>query len=170
MFVSLFIASLPYWKLKLGYFWISPVPDVLHFSNFWRHSWDVSTQVPNKFKFVVCLSVCSLPHFLTEIRLSLDISKCIWAIFFQIFGRHSRDVSALVKNNFRFLVCLSVCSMPQFLTKIRLSLDICSSRWSIFFKFSGDIPGMFLHLFKIISDFLYVCQSVHCLTSLLILC
>ena len=86
---------------------------------------------------------------------------------FQIFGGHSLDVPALVQNNFIFLVCLSVCSLPHFPTEMRLSLDISSSRWTIFFKFSGDIPGMFLHLFKIISDFLYVCQSVHCLTSLL---
>ena len=85
----------------------------------------------------------------------------------QIFRRHSLDVFTLVQNNFRFLVCLSVCSLPQFLTEIRLSLDIFSSGWDIFSKFSGDISGIFVHYFKIISDFLYVCQSVHCLTSLL---
>ena len=55
------------------------------------------------------------------------------------------DVSAPVQNNFRFLVCLSVCSLPHFLTEIRLSLDISSSRCARFFKFSGDIPGMFEH-------------------------
>ena len=90
----------------------------------------------------------------------MDISSSRWAIFFQIFKRP-------VQNNFRFLLCLSVCSLSHFLTEIRLSLDISSSRWAIFFKFSGDISGMFLHLFKILSDFLYACQSVHCPTSLL---
>ena len=86
---------------------------------------------------------------------------------FQIFWRHSWVVPTLVPNNSKNLVCLSVCSLPHFLTEIRLSLDISSSRGAIFFKFSGDIDRMFLHLFNIISDFLYVCQSVHCLTSLL---
>ena len=85
----------------------------------------------------------------------------------QIFWRYSLDVCTLVPNNFRFIVCLSVCALPHFLTEIRLSLDISSSRGAIFFKFSGDIPGMFLHQLKIISGFLYICQSVHCLTSLL---
>ena len=162
---------------------------------FWRHSWDVPTLVPKNSKFLVCLSVCSLSHFLTKIRLSLDISSSRWAIFFkfsgdipwmflhlfkkfqiscmsvslfiaslpywyyvnsgylqfwmsqlsQIFWRHSWDVSTLVPNNIRFLVCLLVCSLPHFLTKITLSLDISSSRWAIFFKFSVGIPGMFLH-------------------------
>ena len=85
----------------------------------------------------------------------------------EIFWRCSWYVCSLVSKNSKFLVCLSVCSLSHFLTEIRLSLDISSSRWAIFFKFSGDIPGMFLHLFKIISDFSYVCHSVHCLTSLL---
>ena len=49
---------------------------------------------------------------------------------FQIFGRHSLDVSALVQDNFRFLVCLSVCSLPHFLTDIMLTVDISSFGWS----------------------------------------
>ena len=85
----------------------------------------------------------------------------------QIFWRHSWDVSTQVPNNLRFLVFLSVCSLPQFLTEIQLSSDILSSEWDIFAKFSGYISGIFVHHFKIISDFLYVCWSVHCLTSLL---
>ena len=34
-------------------------------------------------------------------------------------------------------------------------------------NFFGDIPGMFVHLFQIILNFLYICQSVSWLTSLL---
>ena len=108
----------------------------------------------------VSLFIASLPYW-------------IWVIFgyiqfwmrylFQIFWKHSLDVCTLVLNNFRFLVCLSVCSLRHFLTKIMLS----SSRWAIFFKCSAEISGILVHYLKIISDFLYVCWSVHCLTSLL---
>ena len=45
--------------------------------------------------------------------------------------------------------------------------DISLPEWDIFLKIFGDIPGMFLHHFKIILNFLYVCQSVSWLTSLL---
>ena len=93
--------------------------------------------------------------------------KFLMSFLSQIFWRYSWGVCKLVPNGFRFPVCLSVCSLTHLLTEIRSSLDISSSRWAIFFKFSGDIPGMFLHLSKIISVFLYVCPSVHCLTSLL---
>ena len=85
----------------------------------------------------------------------------------EIFWRHSWDVPTLVPNNSDFLVCLSVCSLSHFLTEIRLSLDISSSSWAIYFKFSGDIPGIFLQSFQIITDFLHVCQSVSWLTFLL---
>ena len=51
-------------------------------------------------------------------------------------------------------VCVSVCGQ---LTKL---FNIFGSAWDIFLKFFGDIPGMFVHKFQIISNFLYVCQSV----------
>ena len=89
---------------------------------------------------------------------------------FQIFRRHSWDVSAVVQHNFRFLVCLSVCSLPHYLTDIMLTVDISSSGGTSFFKFSEDISWILVQYFKIIQDFLYVCLSVHCLTYLLILC
>ena len=85
---------------------------------------------------------------------------------FQIFGRHSWDDSALVQNNSRFLVCLSVCSLPHFLTDIMLTVDISSFAWYIFQIFFGEIPWMLVHLLQMILNFMYVCQSVCLLTSL----
>ena len=41
------------------------------------------------------------------------------------------------------------------------------SGWDIFLKYFGGIPGMFVNYFWIISNFLYVCQSVSWLTFLL---
>ena len=79
---------------------------------------------------------------------------------YQIFWRHSWDVCRLILNNFRYVVCLSVCPLPHFLTESRLYLDISGCRWAIFFNFFGDIPWIFLHYFQNIMYFLYVCQSV----------
>ena len=50
------------------------------------HSWDFGTLVPYISDFIVCLSVCSLPHLLTEIRLILTISNSRWAIFLKFSG------------------------------------------------------------------------------------
>ena len=76
MSVSLFIASLPYWysvNIRYLQFWMSYLSQI-----FWRHSWDVCTLILNNFKFLVCLSVCSLPDFLTKIWLTLDIFSSGW--------------------------------------------------------------------------------------------
>ena len=81
--------------------------------------------------------------------------------------RHSRDIVGLFPNYSKLFVCPSVCSLAHFLTEIRLSLDISSSRWVIFCKFSGDILGIFVHWFQIILDFFYVIKFVNYLTSLL---
>ena len=59
---------------------------------------------------------------------------------FQIFCRNFWDSCTLVQNNLRFLVCLSVCSLPHFLTEIILTVDISSSGWPIFHILSWDIP------------------------------
>ena len=53
------------------------------------------------------------------------------------------------------------------LLKLDKSRDISCSGWDIVLKFFGDIPGMFIHYFQIIINFVYVCQSVSWLTSLL---
>jgi len=58
-------------------------------------------------------------------------------------------------------------SWLTFLLKLDKYGDISSSLWDIFLKFFGGIPGMFVHLFQIILNFMYVCQSVSWLTSLL---
>ena len=65
---------------------------------------------------------------------------------------------------------LYVCQSVSWLTSL-LIWDKCrhisSSGWDIFLKFFGDIPGMLVHYFQIILNFLYVCQSVSWLTHLL---
>ena len=58
-------------------------------------------------------------------------------------------------------VSVSVCAQ---LTKL---FNIFGSGWHIFLKSFGDIPRMFVNYFQIILKFLYVCLSVHWLTSLL---
>ena len=58
-------------------------------------------------------------------------------------------------------VHMSVCEQ---LTKL---FNIFASGGHISLKSFGDIPRMIVHLFQIILNFLYVCQSVSWLTSLL---
>ena len=70
-----------------------------------------------------------------------------------------------VIQNFLY-VCQSV-SLLTSLLKFDKCKDISSSGWDIFLEFFVDIPVMLVHLFQIIMNFLYVCQSVGWLTSLL---
>ena len=53
------------------------------------------------------------------------------------------------------------------LLKLDKYRDISNSGWDIFLKSFGDIPGMVAHQFQTIHNFLYVCQPVSWLTSLL---
>ena len=85
---------------------------------FLRQSQDVCTLVQNNFEFLVCMSVCQLAHFLTEIR-SMQIYLQFWMRYLsEIFWRHSQDIGTLVPNNSEFFVCLSVSQLAYFLIEI----------------------------------------------------
>ena len=63
-----------------------------------------------------------------------------------------------------------VCNSVRWLTsllKLDIYRDISSPEWYIFLKMFGGIPGMFVHYFHMLTNFLYVCQSISLLTSLL---
>ena len=133
----------------------------------WRHSWGICTLVPNTYKFLyVCQSfswlICSLKS--DQYR---DISCPWWDIFLEIFG----DIPWTFLYHFSIIInCLYVCQSVSWLTsllKLDKYRDISCSGWDIFFKFFSDIPGMFVHYFQIITNFLFVCQSYSLLISLL---
>ena len=130
---------------------------------FWRHFWDVGTLFPNNFEFLVCLSVCQLAYFLTEIRQIQGYLK-FWMRYISHFSwRYSWDVSTLTRNDSEFHVCLSICLFAYFLTKIR-QRDISGSGWCIFLEFFGGIPDMLVHWFQIIQIF---CLSVSLVVGIL---
>ena len=87
---------------------------------FWRLSWNVFTMKSNNSEFLVFLSVCQLVYFLTEI-ISIQIYLQFWMRYFsEILWRNSQDIFGLFSNPSVFLVCLSVCKLAHFLTKIML--------------------------------------------------
>ena len=90
-----------------------------------------------------------------------------WYIFLNSFG----DIPRIFVHYFQIIpkflyVCLSVHWLTSLL-KLDKYRDISCSWWYIFLNFFGGISGIFLHYFQIISNFLYVCQSISWLTSLL---
>ena len=107
--------------------------------------------------------------------------------FSEIFWTHFQDIFGLLSNHFEFFVdipemfvhflwiltnLLYVCKSVSWLSillKLGWYRDISSSRWDIFLKSFGDIPGMLVHYFQTLLNFLYVCQSVIWLTFLLML-
>merc|ERR1711954_70560 len=96
-----------------------------------------------------------------------DISGPEWDIFLKFFG----DIPRMLLHHFQIILnFLYVCQSVSWLTSL-LKLDkyrhISGPEGDIFLKFFEDIPGMLLHHFHIILNFLYVCQSVSLLTSLL---
>merc|ERR1712082_79327 len=85
----------------------------------------------------------------------------------ETFWRHYLGVCTLFQIDLTFLyVCQSVSWLTS-LVKLDKCRDISSSGSDIFLKFYGGIPRMLVHLFQIIMNFLYVCQSVIWLTFLL---
>ena len=78
-------------------------------------------------------------------------------------------------SEFLQISCMSVSLIIGLLTNSWLTSlleldkykDNSRSVWEIFMKFFGDIPGMFLHQFKIVLIILLVSQSVSWLTHLL---
>ena len=90
------------------------------FENFWGHSLDVCTLIQKNSQFLVCLSVCQLAYFLTEIRQIWGYLQFCMRYLSEFFLRNPFNVFALVPNLFKFLVCLSVCDLAYLLTKIKL--------------------------------------------------
>ena len=87
---------------------------------FLRNSQDISGLFPSHSEFLVCLSVCQLAYFLTEIRPIWGYLQFQMRYLFVNFSRHSWDGGELVPNILESLVCLSVCQLAFFLTEFRL--------------------------------------------------
>ena len=114
----------------------------------------------------VCQSVSWLT-LLLKLYKYRDISSSVWDIFLKIFGGIPGRFVHLFQLVVNFLyVCQSV-SWLTLLLKLHKYRNISSSVWDIFLKIFGGIPGRFVHLFQLVVNFLYVCQSVIWLTSLL---
>merc|ERR1711954_441289 len=116
----------------------------------------------------VCQSVSWLTSLLNLYKYR-DISSSGRDIFLKFAG----DIPRMNLHYFQIIlnflyVCQSV-SWLIFLLKLDKYRDISSSVRDIFPKFFGGIPRRFVHFFQIIMNFLYVCQSVSWLTSLLII-
>ena len=86
----------------------------------WTHSQDISLQFQNHFDFFVCLSVCQLAYFLTEIRIIQGYLQFQMRYISEFFWRHSQDISEQFSDYFDFFVFLSVCQLAQFLSEIRI--------------------------------------------------
>ena len=134
---------------------------------FWWYSCDAGTLASNDSGFLVCLSVRSFAYFCTEIRQMLGYLQFWMRYLSEIFG----DIPGMLLHHFQIILnFLYVCQSVSWLTSL-LKLDkyrhISGPEWDIFLKIFGGIPWMFVHLFQIILKFLYVCQSVIWLTSLL---
>ena len=87
---------------------------------FWRHSLNVYRLFMIHFKFLVCLLVCQLAYFLTEIKLIQGYLQFQMRYLSEIFWTHSQDITLQFENHFDFFVCLSVCQLAYFLTEIKL--------------------------------------------------
>ena len=130
---------------------------------FWKHSLDVPKPFPNNEKMFVCLSVCQLAYFLTEIRQIQGYLQFCMRYLSEIFWRHSWDVCTLVPNDSEIHVCLLVCQFAYFLTEIRQMqgyLQFWMRYFSkIFWRHSWDVGTLFPNT----SEF---CQLAYFLTEI----
>ena len=97
------------------------------------------------------------------------ISCSWWYIFLKFFGDNLRMFVHFFKIIKNFMhVCQSI-SWLIYMMKLGQYRDISCPGWDIFLKLFGNIPGIFLHYFKINANCFYAFQSVSWLTSLHIL-
>ena len=74
----------------------------------------------SKYLQISCMSVSPLVGLFTyRNQANLGISPVLDDLSSLIFLRHSRDISGLFTDHFKFRVCLSVCWLAYFLTEIR---------------------------------------------------
>ena len=128
---------------------------MIYLSDFFKHSWDFCRLVLNTSNFIIWLSVCYL---------TLPFRKYVnyvWMRYLsEMFWRCSRDISTQNPNNYRYFVCLLVWYLSYFLTEMRQILGYLQF-WMLYLTdIFADIPGLLVHLFRKILNFLYVCQYV----------
>ena len=110
--------------------------------------------------YFVCLSVCQLVHFLTEI-IQIQGYHQFWIIYLsKFFWTHSWDVGTLFLNDASFLVCVSVFQLAYFVTEIR-QIQGYLQLWmrylpEIFSTHSLDVSTLFLNDLEFL-----VCLSVY---------
>ena len=130
--------------------------------------WDIPGMFVHYFQIILnFLYICKSVSWLTSLLKwdkYRDISCSGWDIFLNCFG----DIPGMLVHYIQIILNISyICQSVGWLTSL-LELykyrDISSSGWEIFLNFFGYIPGMLVHYFQIIMNFLYVCQFVSWLT------
>ena len=114
----------------------------------------------------VCQSVSCLT-FLLKLDKYRHISSSVWDIFLKFFGGIPGMFGHLFHIILNFLHVSQSVSWLIFILELDKYMDISSSWWNVLLIFFGDIPGMLVHFFHIILNFLHVCQSGNWLTFLL---
>ena len=141
------------WDIFLNFFWDIPRIFLDYLQIIWNFLYD-------------CQSVSWLTSLL-KLSQYRDISTSGWNIFLKFFV----DIPDMFVHYFQMLknflhVCQSVSWLISII-KLGKYRYISSTGWNIFLKIFGGFPGINLQLIQIILNFLYVCQSVSWLTSLL---
>ena len=179
--------------LNIGSFWISinMLRDVSgQISNCWEYPWTSfprcgkngpfmakrwSSHCPKNLFFVnhnQFAQGCPLPNFtllgVSFSPLPRNGQNMIWMIYLL---ENFVEIPGILVQYLHFIrIILFVLQSASWLTsllKLGKYRDVSCPGWDIFFKYFGDLPGMFFTLFLKIKIFLYVCLSVSWLTSLL---
>ena len=109
---------------------------------FWRLSWNIFTMQSNNSEFLVCLSVCQLAYFLTEIRKIYAYLEFCVRYLSELFWRLSWNIFTIKSNNSEFLVFLSVFQLVYFLTEI-ISIQIYLQFLKYLSELFRGFPGTF---------------------------
>ena len=146
---------------------ISPLPDEI---SFWNCLETYLRCLYTSSKCLQILYVCQSVSWLTYLLKwgqYRDISCPGWDTFLNFFG----DIPWMFLHYSQTMThFLYVCNSVRWLTsllKLAQYRDISCSGWDMFLTFFLDIPRMFVQYFQIITNFLFVCQSVSWLTLLL---
>ena len=132
---------------------------------FWRYSQDESTLVPNNSEFLICLSVCQLAYFLTEIRQIQGYLQFCMRYLSEIFGGIPGIIVHLFQIILNFMYVCQLVGLHTSLLKLGQYRDISCFGLNIFQKYFGDVFTLFPNNHKCLVC-LSVCQLACFLTEI----
>ena len=134
------LTSLP--KIDKG---ISPVLDEISFRNFWRHSWDVGTLVPNSSN----LQVLWMRKYLNQLNLKIQfVSWSVWLLIYLLLTYDFRLLPVRGSYSNLFSMFIGLLHMWKIKFLVSLCLLVCMFAYLLNFSVTSAFKFEYLNFIQ----------------------